>query len=151
MTQVDFHFNAPDKESYVCRLLRKGTTQGHRIGVWANAEMAQALNLSLWNLSPTDFVSHCSVSDSPDVLARSGVVFATDWPTLLSVPQLNVLLNLNAVVPPDLGSVNRLIEVVGSEDDDKSNARQRWKIYTERGYQINRFDVAAKSSPASNE
>jgi DNA polymerase IIIc chi subunit len=33
MVQVDFHFNAPDKWSYVCRLLRKGSGQGKRMGV----------------------------------------------------------------------------------------------------------------------
>jgi len=149
MTQVDFHFNAPDKESYVCRLLRKGTHQGNRIGVWASAEMAHAVNLSLWNLSPTDFVSHCSVSDSPDMLARSGVVLAQDWQALLAVPELHVYLNLNASAPPDLGAVKRLIEVVGPDDADKMSARQRWKLYTERGYLINRFDVAAQNNAAA--
>ena len=148
MTQVDFHFNAPDKESYVCRLLRKGSAQGHRIGVWATPELAHALSLSLWNLSPTDFVSHCAVSDPPEWLARSSVVLAHDWPQLLSVPQLQVYLNLNASVPPDMASVKRLIEVVGPDDADKMNARQRWKLYTEWGFQINRFDVAAKSNAA---
>ena len=39
MTQVDFHFNAPDKLPYVCRLLRKATGQGRRVGVLADQAM----------------------------------------------------------------------------------------------------------------
>ena len=151
MTQVDFHFNAPDKESYVCRLLRKGSAHGHRIGVWASPQQAHALNQSLWSLSPTDFVSHCTASDAPEWLARSSVVLAHDWQELLNVPRLNVFLNLNASAPPELGPVTRLIEVVGPDDADKMNARQRWKLYSEWGFQINRFDVAAKSSAAATE
>jgi DNA polymerase-3 subunit chi len=84
-------------------------------------------------------------------VARSSVVLAHDWQQLLNVPHLNVYLNLNASVPPELGPVNRLIEVVGPDDADKMNARQRWKLYTEWGFQINRFDVAAKSNAAATE
>jgi DNA polymerase IIIc chi subunit len=47
-----------------------------------------------------------------------------------------------------MASVKRLIEVVGPDDADKMNAWQRWKLYTEWGFQINRFDVAAKSNAA---
>jgi DNA polymerase-3 subunit chi len=83
------------------------------------------------------------------MLARSGVVLAQDWQALLAVPELHVYLNLNASAPPDLGAVKRLIEVVGPDDADKMSARQRWKLYTERGFQINRFDVAAQNNAAA--
>jgi len=43
--------------------------------------------------------------------------------------------------------VSRLIEVVGSEAEDKSSARQRWKHYTQLGFTINRYDLSA-SNPA---
>jgi DNA polymerase IIIc chi subunit len=39
--------------------------------------------------------------------------------------------------------------VVGPDDADKMSARQRWKLYTERGYLINRFDVAAQNNAAA--
>jgi DNA polymerase IIIc chi subunit len=47
------------------------------------------------------------------------------------------------VAPDPLDGVNRLIEVVGPEERDKASARQRWKQYTQLGFQINRFDLAA--------
>lgn len=38
MTQVAFHFNAPDKLAYVCRLVRKATRQDARVMVTGDAD-----------------------------------------------------------------------------------------------------------------
>ncbi|MEN9995446.1 MAG: polymerase subunit chi [Pseudomonadota bacterium] len=147
MTQVDFHFNAPDKWLYSSRLLRKANAQGKRVGVWCDADSGHRLNQSLWQLAATDFVSHCLISDSPERVSRSSIVMAEDWTALRQLPKLDVYLNLNHSVPSDLNQLARLIEVVGPDEDDKGNARQRWKHYTQLGFVINRYDLAA--SPAA--
>ena len=147
MTQVDFHFNAPDKWLYVSRLLRKANAQGKRVGVWGESAKIQRLNQDLWQLGPTDFVPHCWISEAPECVDRSSVVMAEDWVQLLSLQGLDVYLNLNHSVPHDLNQVPRLIEVVGPDDEDKASARQRWKYYTQLGFQINRYDLAS-SGPA---
>lgn len=151
MTQVDFHFNAPDKWSYVCRLLRKASGQGKKIGVLANVEISDLLNQSLWNLNPSDFVTHCAASDSMEMLQHSSIIFSTDWAVLMGLSQLDVHLNLNDVQPSDFEGVSRLIEVVGPEDRDKTSARQRWKHYTQLGFNINRFDLASVNSATSGQ
>lgn len=147
MTQVDFHFNAPDKWLYVSRLLRKANAQGKRVGVWGESAKIQRLNQDLWQLGSTDFVPHCWISEAPECVDRSSVVMAEDWGQLLSLQGLDVYLNLNHSVPHDLNQVPRLIEVVGPDDEDKASARQRWKHYTQLGFQINRYDLAS-SGPA---
>ena len=63
MTQVDFHFNAPDKWLYISRLLRKANSQGKRVGVWGESPLILRLDQDLWQLGPTDFVSHCMVTE----------------------------------------------------------------------------------------
>ncbi len=146
MAQVDFHFNAPDKWAYVCRLLRKGSVQGKRMGVCAAAETVHFLNQSLWNLNASDFVSHCLSTDSAVLLAQSSVVLAEDWSSLQALSGLDVWVNLKEAPPPDMALVARLIEVVGPDDEDKLNARLRWKHYTQRGFAINRFDLAAQTA-----
>lgn len=146
MTQVDFHFNAPDKWAYVCRLLRKASAQGRKIGVWSAEESVLGLNQSLWQLNATDFVTHCLVNDSPECVRQSMVVLASDWTALRQQVHLDVYLNLNNVSPPEFKDLPRLIEVVGSEDQDKAAARQRWKHYTQLGFNINRYDLAAQTS-----
>ena len=143
MTQVDFHFNAPDKLPYVCRLLRKASGQGRRVGVLADQETSHLLNQLLWNLNASDFVTHCMLADSPSLLEHSSVIFASHWDELIALRQLNVFLNLNDLPPSNLDGIERLIEVVGPEERDKSSARQRWKHYSQLGFQINRFDLTS--------
>jgi len=64
---------------------------------------------------------------------------------LLGCTNLDVVLNLNYELPPDLGPITRLVEVVGPDDLDKASARIRWKHYTQLGFTINRHDLSAQS------
>jgi DNA polymerase-3 subunit chi len=146
MTQVDFHFNAADKWHYVCRLLRKASAQGRKIGVWSSQESLQGLNQSLWQLTATDFVTHCLIDDDQACVQNSMVVLGADWSALRKIKHLDVYLNVNDVAPPEFNALNRLIEVVGPEEQDKLAARQRWKQYTQLGFAIHRYDLAAQAA-----
>jgi DNA polymerase-3 subunit chi len=135
MTQVDFHFNAPDKLPYVCRLLRKASGQGRRVGVLSDQETSHLLNQLLWNLNGSDFVTHCLLADSPNMVEQSSVILGSIWQDLTALQQLDVFLNLNDSPPPNLEGIERL--------SDKASARQRWKHYSQLGFQINRFDLTS--------
>ena len=63
MTRVDFHFNAPDKLHYGCRLLRKIHRAGQRAVVYAPPVEIAALDTGLWTLSPLDFIPHVAATD----------------------------------------------------------------------------------------
>jgi DNA polymerase-3 subunit chi len=143
MTQVDFHFNAPEKLPYVCRLLRKASGQGRRVGVLADQDTSHLLNQLLWNLNASDFVTHCWITDSPSLIEHSSVIFASNWADLTKLLSMDVFLNLNDLPPPQFDDIARLIEVVGPEERDKSSARERWKHYSQLGFQINRFDLTS--------
>ena len=39
MTEVTFHFNAPDKTGYACRLLRKAVGTGAKVVVTGDSEL----------------------------------------------------------------------------------------------------------------
>jgi DNA polymerase-3 subunit chi len=145
MVQVDFHFNAPEKWPYVCRLLRKISGQGKQTGVCGPEASLQLLHQSLWNLNPADFVTHCWLTDDDMLLRQSKIILSTDWPSLAACSNLTVGLNLNAEVPSNLGVITRLIEVVGPDESDKSSARMRWKHYTQLGFTINRYDLSAQA------
>jgi DNA polymerase-3 subunit chi len=77
------------------------------------------------------------------LVEHSSVIFAPNWTELTQLQHLAVFLNLNELPPPSFVSVDRLIEVVGPEERDKSSARQRWKHYSQLGFQINRFDLTS--------
>lgn len=141
MTEVAFHFNAPDKVAYACRLLRKAVGSGARVVVTGPPATLQQLDAALWTFSPTDFVPHCFLDSDARVVAASPVVLA---PSTDGVPHQQVLLNLGRLVAGGFEGFARVIEVVGLDDEDRQVARGRWKHYTDLGYPITRHDLNLK-------
>lgn len=140
MTEVAFHFNAPDKVGYACRLLRKAVGAGACVVVTGDPALLDDLDTSLWTFSALDFVPHCRDGVAPaPVVARSPVVL-TAAPR--AAPHHQVLVNLGEGVPEGFETFERLIEVVTGDEADRHAARQRWKHYAARGYDIKRHDRA---------
>jgi DNA polymerase-3 subunit chi len=141
MTQVAFHFNAPDKLHYAARLLRKASAQGAKVAVVGLPEDLQALDVQLWTLSPQDFIAHAAWPADPQVWAASPVL-------LCEVPNHShhreVLLNLGHTVPQGYQEFARLIEVVTVDEAERQAARTRWKHYSDQGLTIVRHDVATQ-------
>lgn len=141
MTEVAFHFNAPDRVAYACRLLRKAVSSGARVIVTGMPATLQQLDVALWTFSPIDFVAHCYLESDPVVTAASPVILmeATE-----SAPHLQVLVNLGQIVPSGFERFGRVIEIVALDDEDRHLARSRWKHYADRGYAITRHDLNLK-------
>ena len=143
MTEVAFHFNAPDRVAYACRLLRKAVSSGAKIVVTGSPDTLQQLDGALWTFSPTDFVPHCLLESEAQVVEASPVLLAT---SIESAPHQQVLLNLGDVVPSGFERFERVIEVVCLDDEDRQLARGRWKHYADCGYTITRHDLALKTN-----
>lgn len=144
MTEVAFHFNAPDRVAYICRLLRKAVGSGAKLVVTGFPDTLQQLDAALWTFSPVDFVPHCYVESEASVVAASPVILAA---SIRDVPHQQVLINLGDFVPDDFERFERVIEVVGLDDDDRQRARLRWKLYADRGFAITRHDLTLKTTP----
>jgi DNA polymerase III subunit chi len=146
MTEVAFHFNVPDKLAYACRLLRKATTAGSKVVVTGASQQLRTLDTELWTFSALEFIPHChAASADAQVLAASPVVLS-DTPR--GTPHQEVLVNLGEDVPEGFESFERLIEVVSQDDGDRQLARARWKHYADRGYAIQRHDLAQREPGA---
>jgi DNA polymerase-3 subunit chi len=143
MTEVAFHFNAPDKLAYACRLLRKAVGSGSRVVVTAAAGDLKQLDSLLWTFSQLDFVPHALRSADPGVVAASPVILSE---SAVDVPHQQVLLNLGSQVPDGFDRFERLIEVVSLDEGDRQLARERWKQYAERGYAMTRHDLNLKGA-----
>ena len=141
MTGVTFHFNVPDRLAYTCRLARKAYAAGGRTVVMGSPAQLQALDTALWTFSALDFIPHCLATAPPETLARTPIVLALDAQALADA---QVLVHLGTEVPAGFERYGRLIELVGTDQADRGHARQRWRHYADRGYQIQRHDVAAK-------
>ena len=146
MTEIAFHFNTPDKLNYACRLLRKAFSSGAKVMVWAEPQTLQELDKALWELGASDFVAHCMIDAPEFVVARSPIVLTSDVSALNALPHHEVLLSLGQTLANGFEKFERVIELVSTQDEDRVNARKRWKIYQERGYSMKRHDLAQKST-----
>lgn len=142
MTEVAFHFNAPDKLGYVCRFARKALRHGAHLVVLGDSALLSKLSARLWSVSSTDFLANAAMSDGGQMLSVSPIVLAEQ---LTEVPHHDVLVNLTAQVPVGFEQFSRVVEIVSSVDEmDRQEARMRWRDYAERGFSIVRHDLNLK-------
>ena len=146
MTAIAFHFNAPDKLAYACRLLRKAVGSGAKVVVLASADDVARLDTQLWTFNALEFIAHCRADSAPEVLAQSPVVLATELST--SLPHHDVLVHLGQSMPQGFEAFARVIDVVSLDETDRQLARQRWKRYTELGYTLLRHDLNLRETAA---
>lgn len=144
MTEVAFHFNAADKLGYACRLVRKAVGSNAQVVVTGDAALLGQLDVALWTFQPLEFIPHCRAPGAPAAVLQASPVVLTEAPR--EAPHHDVLVNLGQAVPDGFEAFERLIEVVTSDDADRQQARQRWKHYAARGYNITRHDLGAAVS-----
>lgn len=144
MTGIAFHFGAPNKLEYACRLLRKAVASGAKVLVVAGEDMLQTLDSDLWALSATDFVAHCTAAADDFVQRKSPIVLVTGMHQMFD--HLDVLVNLSNTVPQGFDRFARVVEVVSTDEADRNFARLRWRQYTEQGYAIQRHDLNLKGA-----
>ena len=138
MTRIDFYFEAEDKLRVACRLSAKAAQQKLRVLIYAPDEAeAQRIDKLLWTWQATGFLPHC-MTRSP--LAAQTPVLITHDPE--DIPHDEVLLNLHSQWPPAFSRFQRLVEIVGRDDEDRAAARGRFRFYRDRGYEIVNHDLS---------
>ena len=141
MTEVAFHFNVPDRVQYACRLLRKAHQAQAKVNVVAPEADLLSLNQALWTFAPADFLPHCTWQAPEHVLKLSPIVLCPDS-FLLQSPHNDVVVHWGSELPPEgFERHQRLIELVSHQEDDRQQARLRWKHYASRGYPIVKYDT----------
>lgn len=145
MTQIDFYTHVQDKQLFACKLSAKVLAQGLRILVLAVDENhAARMDQMLWTVPPTGFLPHCRARDT---LADVTPVVVDSDPGELTHDE--VLLNLTADRPPFFSRFQRLIEVVSTDEADRLAARERFRFYRDRGYEIRSHDMSQSGKRAS--
>lgn len=132
MTRIDFYHYAEDKLRYACRLAATAVDRESRLVVYTpDARVLAGFDRQLWTFQATRFVPHCRASEP--IAAETPVVLASGDEVL---PHHDVLLNLGDEWPPFFASFERLLEIVGRDEEDKQRARGRFAFYKKRGYDI---------------
>ncbi len=138
MTEIDFHFNMPDKVGYACRLLRKaGRARAARGWWWSPMRRRwRRSTTALWTFSPAEFIAHCRSDDATRTsLARSPGGAGRER-RCARCRTGQVLVNLGAELPGGFERFERLIDIVSNDDADRQAGRTRWRHYADRGYAI---------------
>lgn len=100
-------------------------------------DMADRLDRLLWSHAPTSFLPHCR-ADSP--LAAETPVVITEQ--LQNLTQHERLLNLDTSVPNEFARFEEVVEIVSHDDSDRVPARNRYRFYRERGYELQDRKIA---------
>ena len=138
MTRVEFFFNVPDKIAKVSEICAKAVAKGHQITIISrDDEEGSHLQQRLWQHEATSFLPSATPADA----LRQGtpIVLGVDGEALL---QDDILINLQTAHPPFFGRFRLLVELVGTDDEDKVAARVRFRFYRDRGYELKSMDMA---------
>jgi DNA polymerase-3 subunit chi len=141
MNKVEFHYNVSDKFGYLVRLLHKVLERDLSAVVTCPDEQLSELDQRLWTESATSFLPHCLALAPPSTLAATPIWLVSTVP---AGARHQVLINYGAAAPEQLGSVQRLLELVGTDAADAQAGRQRWRQYQARGFEIQPHDRRGK-------
>ena len=134
---VAFHTGVADPVAFACRLLRKAWRQGARVIVTAPPDTLAALDTALWTFDAQEFLPHLRLPGPAGVAARSPVWLAAPDTADALPPELRgqaprIRVNLGGDAPADAAALDRLIEVVGTADAERADARARWRLYEQQ-------------------
>ena len=115
MTKVDFYTGSADKLRTACQLSHKAMQNGVRTVISApDAASHDALDKLLWHYPTTAFIPHCrgdaeEAALMPVVLDHGGEKF----------PHHDLLISLHNECVPFFSRFERVIEIIGSDAEDK--------------------------------
>lgn len=141
MTRIQFLHSAPDRLTAAAEWLRQTWQKGGQILVYLpETATADKFDRLLWSQPATGFLPHCTVESS--LAAETPILIAGDLDRL---PYDKSLLNLGDELPPGFSRFAELIEVVSTEEADRLRARDRYRFYRDRGYEIASIDISGGS------
>ncbi|MDR2219278.1 MAG: DNA polymerase III subunit chi [Methylobacillus sp.] len=137
MTRIDFYFNVEDKFRRIAELAQHALSRQRRLFIYTpDAQAAARLESVLWSHPPAAFLPHCH--NNHPLSAETPIIMDSQGENL---PHDDVLINLSDTHPPFFSRFKGLIEVVGQEENDRSQARARYRFYRDRGYEIKSHDM----------
>lgn len=148
MTKVNFFHGANDRVMAAAAWLllawsKRKDAAAHQVVVFIpDAALADRLDRQLWLQPAGSFVPHCRAS-SP-LASETPIIIGDALESLLeSLSAHRQLLNLSDSVPPEFSRFDQVVEIVSQAGADKLPARDRFKFYRERGYELHNQDISA--------
>lgn len=137
MTRVDFYTGSTDKLRTACQLSHKAMQHGLNTVISLPDALYEALDRLLWHYPDTAFIPHCK-SDAADA-ARTPVVLACGNGQF---PHHDMLISLYDECMPFFSQFDRVVEIIGKDEEDSRRGRERYKFYRDRGYELRHFNLS---------
>ena len=139
MPRVDFYIldTHRNPEHLVCQLTQKACQQGLNITIrTADQATAQAMDDRLWTFGDISFIPHAVYhTHSPDP-APVQITWQDLPPT-----HRDLLVNLTGAIPDGVENFARIVEIVAADEGSRGGARQRYRDYRERGYELETHNI----------
>ena len=138
MTRVDFYILPEDYQQpplvYAARLVEKAFRRGHQIYVHtANQEQTEQASAAIWQ-QPDSFLAHeCGSSEAhcPIQVSHEGQPGQHG----------DVMVNLAGEIPSFFSRFQRVAEIVPGNPESRSQCRNNFRYYRERGYALNTHNI----------
>lgn len=144
MTRIDFYVLSETARDTRCGFACKLTEKAYRLGrkVYIHAEtpvQAAEIDDMLWTFRAGSFLPHAPYSTEA----------AADHPILIGcnlepTGHTDVLVNLTQEVPLFFSRFERVAELVGQDEAQRQNARERFRFYRERGYLLESHTISVQ-------
>jgi DNA polymerase-3 subunit chi len=142
MTQIDFYIHVEDKLQTLCTLAARALGKKVRMMVLtADAAATEQVDRMLWIQPAIGFLPHCRLSDR---LAAATPIIVDHRADPVVHEQL--LVNLCEECPPLFSRFERVIEIVSQDERDRELARNRYRFYRDRGYELRTHDFSQTAS-----
>ncbi len=136
MTKIDFYTGSTDKLRTACQLSHKAMQADLRVLLHVPDDgTASKLDGLLWHYPATAFMPHCRSHEAD--AATMPVVIGSDE----NFPHSELLISLHDECVTFFSRFERVVEIVGCDEEDVRRGRERFKFYRDRGYEINHTDL----------
>jgi DNA polymerase-3 subunit chi len=144
VTTIDFYTKVSDRIDTASRVCAKALQRGLRVMILTpDEETTQRVDRLLWTTPATGFLPH--VRAAHPLAAVTPIIVDHD---LSGVERDELLLNFRYDTPEVFSHFQRLVEIVTTEADDAAAARQRYRFYRDRGYEIRTHDLSQTGDDA---
>lgn len=145
MARIDFAIGAADRIRQACLTTLRQYASGRRLVVYCSQpQRLRAFDEQLWSVDDTAFVPHV-MSDSPLAPVTPVIMVSQGLEVALAgQPHPVWLLNLDDDCPPGTEHIERVLEIVSTDEQDRAAARLRWKSYLSAGHDIRSHTLETK-------
>ncbi len=146
MTRIDFYLLSspqPDaSERTACRLAEKAYRLKHAIYIHTHGQQQTVqIDKLLWTFRDGSFVPH--QLHGLDASSNSPVIIGHETsPDKELAAHHQLLINLDQTVPPFFSRFERIAEIVSADEQQRKAARERFRFYRDRGYELQTHELA---------